>query len=181
MSPRIPYLDPDVPGDIADEIRKRRGPNGLIELDRVLLHSPPVARGWNTLMGAVRGSTTLPARLRELAICRIAVVNSAWYEWDQHAPLLVEAGASDPQMEGLKDLTQTYESLAGIWHSDTIDGVTHAMVIEATDSLTRNVAIDDDLFFRLAERFDERGLVELIVTISSYNMVSRVLVSLHIK
>ena len=33
---------------------------------------------------------------------------------------------------------------------------------------------------RLCARFDDRGVVELVVTVAAYNMVSRVLVALDI-
>ncbi|NCX26019.1 MAG: carboxymuconolactone decarboxylase family protein, partial [Burkholderiaceae bacterium] len=51
----IPYqpLDLAEPADLVAEIRKRRG-GQLINLDRMLLHSEPVARGWNHFIGNVR-------------------------------------------------------------------------------------------------------------------------------
>jgi len=49
---RLPYI-PQNPQfeDVEDRailqrIHDRRGPTGLIELDRALLHAPPVADGW---------------------------------------------------------------------------------------------------------------------------------------
>ena len=46
--PRIPYLPADIaePAELVAAIRKRRG-GELINLDRLLLYSPPVAAGWN--------------------------------------------------------------------------------------------------------------------------------------
>ena len=74
--PRIPYLRDEEIGDddTVQAIRKRRG-GGLLNLDRLLLYSPPVAAGWNQLLGAVRTQLSLPARWRELAICAVAVLN----------------------------------------------------------------------------------------------------------
>ena len=71
---------PDVATDdeVAARIRARRG-GELRPLDTMLLHSPPVANGWNELMGAIRRDTTVPADLRELVILRIAVLNAAPY------------------------------------------------------------------------------------------------------
>lgn len=49
---RLPYIpDPPEFSEEADKavlerIKERRGPKGLIALDRTLLHSPPVADGW---------------------------------------------------------------------------------------------------------------------------------------
>ena len=55
---RLAYVAPD--GDVTDRIRQRRG-GKLTALDGVLLHSPPFADGWNGMLGAVRGASTLPA------------------------------------------------------------------------------------------------------------------------
>lgn len=99
---RIPYLPEDLsePAEVVAAIRKRRG-GSLLHLDRMLLHSPPLARGWNVFLGAVRGELVLEARLRELAMCSVAVLNGADYEFAQHAPLLAEAGASEAQIAAL--------------------------------------------------------------------------------
>jgi alkylhydroperoxidase family enzyme len=92
---RIPYASPQSPHQekVAAEIAARRG-GSLLNLDRILLHSPPYAVGWNSFLGAVRGQLRLPARLRELAICAVAVLNRAEYEYQHHAPEFIAAGGS---------------------------------------------------------------------------------------
>lgn len=51
--PRIPYADVDAaPQEVVAPIRARRG-GVLLHLDRMLLHSPAYARGWNALLGMV--------------------------------------------------------------------------------------------------------------------------------
>lgn len=69
MSHRIPETYPP-PGSstIADKIRARRGPKGLLELDGTLLHAPILAEGWDTFMGAIRQKTNLPGDVRELMV-----------------------------------------------------------------------------------------------------------------
>jgi Carboxymuconolactone decarboxylase family. len=103
--PRLPYLsDADAgPDEIVAPIRARRG-GTLLHLDRQLLYSPPLAAGWNELLGAVRSRLSLPARLREIAICTVAMVNRAPYEFHHHAPLLRAAGASAAQVEALHEV-----------------------------------------------------------------------------
>jgi len=46
--PHVPYLPADLaePKDIVDSVRARRGGH-LTHLDRMLLHSPQLAAGWN--------------------------------------------------------------------------------------------------------------------------------------
>jgi hypothetical protein len=43
------------------------------------------------MMGAVRGDLALSPKLKELAMCVVAVLNGAEYEWGHHAPLFVQA------------------------------------------------------------------------------------------
>ena len=52
----------------ADAIRERRGARGITPLDANLLHVPPVAGGFNALLGAVRTKGSLPGYLRELMV-----------------------------------------------------------------------------------------------------------------
>ncbi len=54
---------------IADAIRERRGARGLTALDGTLLHVPPVAQGWNSLLGAIRTRGRLSGDVRELMAC----------------------------------------------------------------------------------------------------------------
>ncbi|KAK1149381.1 hypothetical protein N8T08_006604 [Aspergillus melleus] len=80
---RLPYV-PDAPptntpeeADILARVQARRGPGGLIPLDRALLHSFPIADGWNSFFGAIRTQTSLSQVIREVIICRVAVLNGA--------------------------------------------------------------------------------------------------------
>ena len=52
---RIDPIDDDSPGvdaELINAVKARRG-GRLLNLDRQLLHSPPLARGWNQYLGAV--------------------------------------------------------------------------------------------------------------------------------
>src|SRR5438552_10592805 len=66
----IPYLTDDQvgPPDLVNAIKARRSGGKLLNLDRILLHSPNFTKGWNTMFGAIRNQLSLPGKLRELAI-----------------------------------------------------------------------------------------------------------------
>ena len=68
-SRRVPGRFP-APGtsEIGDRIRQRRGPRGITALDAALLHAPPVADGWNSLLGGIRNKGNLPGDLQELLV-----------------------------------------------------------------------------------------------------------------
>lgn len=54
---------------IADAVRERRGARGLTPLDGALLHTPLIARGFNSLLGAIRTQGNLAGDIRELMAC----------------------------------------------------------------------------------------------------------------
>jgi 4-carboxymuconolactone decarboxylase len=154
--------------DVAERIRARRG-GQLTALDGTLLHSPPIADGWNSLLGAVRERSTLPADIRELAMLRVAELNGAQYEWSAHEPIAKQAGMTTEQIAALRaggDLS-------------ILDGGQRA-ALAYTDVMTRDIAVADTFFEALREFFDQRQIVELTATVAAYNMVSRFLVALEV-
>ncbi|MFD7714184.1 SDR family oxidoreductase [Streptomyces sp. NPDC059786] len=165
---RLPGTDGS--GDIAERIRARRG-GALRPLDRMLLHSPPLADGWNSLLGAVRQRMTLPAGLRELVILRIAVLNRAGYEWTAHEPEARAAGLGDRQLAAVR--------AADAAHHPDLDA-RQRRVVAYTDAMTRQVHVPDAVFDALRADFAEAELVELTATAAAYNMVSRFLVALDV-
>lgn len=159
---------------IVDRIRARRDPRPLQALDLTLLHSPPVADGWNAFLGAVRTRTALPADLREIAISRVAVVNRAWYEWMHHAPLAEAAGVSREGMEVVKREAGALVLALGDGgdggdggNGRAPPGLTEKQwaVVCYTDEMTRNVQVRDETFRRMRELFGEREMVEITATV----------------
>jgi 4-carboxymuconolactone decarboxylase len=161
---------PDAVADdaVAARIRSRRA-GELRPVDRMLLHSPPIADGWNGLLGAIRGRTTLPGDLREIVILRIAVLNGAAYEWDSHEPAARACGLGDEHLAALR------AEVPGPPLNPR-----QLLVLACTDVLTREVGLPDPVFDRLRECFDDRQVLELLATVAAYNMVSRLVVALQI-
>ena len=156
--------------DLLEQIRARRGAAGLLNLDHILLHSPPLAEGWNKLIGNLRRDLQLPPKLRELAICTVAILNRAEYELHHHAPLWIETGAVPKQVAALRRLEEKQPL-------DEFDAVERA-VIRLTIEMTRQVTVSEaTLGAARAAVGSDRELVELIAVIAAYNMVSRFLVA----
>lgn len=155
-------------GEVADRIRRRRGGH-LTPLDGMLLHSPAFADGWNSLLGAIRGASTLPSDIRELAILRVAHLNGATYEWAAHEPVARDAGMTTEQLEALR---------AG--GDPAALGARQRATLAYTDAMTRNITVEDHVFRELGEHFGPQQIVELTVTVGAYNMVSRFLVALEV-
>ena len=98
---RIAYADLNNPEakPLVDRIVAERG--AVLHLYQMLLHSPPIASGWLNYLTAIRQQSTLPGGLRELVIMRIAVLNGAPYEAEQHAPIALREGISQTQLDDL--------------------------------------------------------------------------------
>jgi alkylhydroperoxidase family enzyme len=160
---RLPYKDPATissPEDtaIVERVRARRTPRPLLGLDLTLLHSPPVADGWNSFLGAIRTKTSLPDDIREIAICRVAVVNEAWYEWMHHAPLAKEGGVGEEGMKVLGEKELEGKKEGGLSEKQWA-------VVRYTDAMTRNVKVDDAVFAELKKHFSEQEVVEVTATV----------------
>jgi alkylhydroperoxidase family enzyme len=168
---RLPYVAPD--GDVTERIRQRRG-GKLTALDGVLLHSPPMADGWNGMLGAVRGKSTLPADIRELAILVVAARNGADYEWAAHEPLARQAGLGDAAIAAIR------AGSAGSGSAGTLSPAQSAALAYA-DAMTVRVSVPDDVFDAVRAHFGEREVLELTVTVAAYNMVSRLLVAMGVR
>ena len=173
--PRIPYVaDADAgPPELIREIRARRG-GGLLNLDRMLLHSPALAKGWNAHLGAVRGALTVEPKLRELAVCAVAALTGAHYEWGQHLPLFIQAGGTDAAGEALGSVETACKDHALF---DARERATLRLAIEMTRAVTVSDAVFEDVRAQLGS---DRQVVELVSIIATYNMVSRFLVALGV-
>lgn len=184
---RLPYAPTTPPADapaetagIYERIAARRNPRPLIPLDLSLLHSPPVADGWNTFLGAIRSRTVVNSGILELAVCRVAVLNNAVYEWNSHAPLALVAGVKPEQLQAVRTLPCTAEGDQSSLEGSALAPQQRA-VLRYTDQMTRTVAVQDEVFANLQTvGFSDREIVELTTGIAGYNCVSRFLVALDV-
>ncbi len=168
-------IDPIVPGSrpelatLEAQIVAERG--RISPLYQVLLHSPPLAHGWEQMLSAVRNRNSLPAGLRELIILRVAVLNDAPYEFEAHVPHALAAGVAQTTIDAMRaqplpaQLTLTEAERAAI---------------DYADAMTRAITVPDALFARVRQHFQGQQLVDLTATVAAYNMVSRFLEALQI-
>ncbi len=176
---RIPDWTPALkaqPQDLVDAITARRG-GTLLNLDKALLWSEPLARGWNIFMKEVRTGFPTSRKLRELGICTVALLTGAHYEYHHHAPDFLAAGGTQAQLDALRTFA-AMDPPAAI-SDDSLDEV-ESLVVRYAAQMTRDVKVGDEVFAALRAHFDETQIVELTTTIAAYNMVARILVALEI-
>jgi alkylhydroperoxidase family enzyme len=159
--------------EILRRVQVRRGARGLVAADLTLLHSPAIADGWHAFFGAINSATSLEDDIRKIAICRVALINRAWYQWEGHAASLSScAGFDAEKMEVIKTVQPVNRGPLSEkqWS-----------VLRYADMMTRDVIVGDDVFKGLESTgFIDREIVELTATIAAYNCVSRFLIALDV-
>lgn len=172
---RIPYLTDEAfllkDMETAEGIMKRRK-GKLLNLDRVLMHAPMVAKGWNGMFGVLRTGLSLEGRLRELVILRVAVINQAYYEFYQHYEVFLQEGGLPKEADAL-----------GRWRDATeVFNEKDQAVLAYVDEMTRNVHVADEVAKEARAVLDsDDRLVELTALCAGYNMVARFLEALKLE
>jgi AhpD family alkylhydroperoxidase len=169
---RLPFVDAHTAGVDAELVRavERRRGGALLNLDRLLLHSAPVARGWNAYLGAIRSDGVLDAGLRELVILLVARLNRAPYEFIQHAPVARAAGVAAEKIDAVER-----------WAESPLFEAHERAALAYTTAMTLHVQVAEPVFDALRGTFSAREIVELTATVGAYNMVSRFLEALCIE
>jgi len=184
VTPRVPLSDPDRDDEAVKRIIERRaadasrvggGTQWLATLDRVLLHSPPLADGWNAFYGAIRTGTTVPDRLREIAILRVANLNGDTHNRWHHEAIARQLGLSEEEILALRRPGTTGELSEFAEFSEL-----ERALLAYTDALTTDVKVADSTFEAVRDLVTTRQMVEVTAIIASYNCVSRFLVGMGI-
>ena len=170
MSTRIDPIIPGTKPELAKLEKKILQERGRISpLYQILLNAPEIAQGWEALLTAIRNRNSLSPAIREMIILRVAVLNRAQYEFDAHVPHAIKAGMSEDQITLLKE-----DLIAGTFSEQK------RLILKLTDVMTKEIQVPDSLFDQVKPHFNDQEILELVTTISAYNMVSRLLNALHI-
>jgi AhpD family alkylhydroperoxidase len=163
---RIPYLTEAQASPEAGKVFQRIREHGfaMLNLYRLVLHSPAVGNAFLKLGNTILFKGKLPPALREVAVLRVAHLTGSNYEWTQHLRIAKEAGLTEAKIEAIRQGSA----------APGLDARERA-VLDLTDEITRSVRAGDATFQRARNHFDEAVLVELVMVIAYYNAVSRVL------
>jgi len=164
---RIPSIDP---ADVAPEHRDLLA--RPIALHRALVNSPGALRAFGGLGQYIRHGSTLDPRLRELAILQVGYLARSPYEWSHHIKIGHDFGVTDADIVALIAETEGQAS--------ALDSLTRT-VLRAAREITTDGAIGDASWNTLAATLSTEHMVDLVMTISFYCAVIRVLASLRIE
>jgi len=124
-----------------------------------------MVRGFAQLGGAILGRAELDARLRELAILRVAQGSPATYEWQQHVPMARACGATGDEIAAL----ERGDADAACF------GERERILLRFTDELLAGARVSDGTLGEMRASFSDRELCEAILTVGYYMMVARFL------
>ena len=141
-----------------------------LNLFSTLMRHPLLFERWMAFCVYVLLEQSLPPRDREMLILRIGWLCQSEYEFGQHTLIGKKVGLTD---EEILRITKGPDDPG--W------GRFDAALIRATDELHKDAFITDATWKVLAERYDEKQLIDVIFTLGQYNLASMVLNSLGIQ
>jgi len=148
-------------------------PVALAELNifRVLLRNPPVAKATADLLLSLLFRSSLDHRLRELVIMRLGWATAASYEWTQHWRIALDQfGCSEEDLLALRD-----------WENAGHFGEAERAVLAATDETLATGTLAPGTWDRcLAHVGDEVACMELVASIATWRWISQFTRSLEI-
>jgi alkylhydroperoxidase family enzyme len=163
---RLPYLDKS---DLLPEHQDLLARN--LNLYRVLAHSPRAARSLNTLARFIRDGSRLDPRLRELAILQVSYLTRSAWGYSHHVRIGREIGLSNDEIRAVGEETNGRPT--------SLDPLAKA-VLRAAREMTVDLAVSDETFAVLRQGLDTERLTDLVVTISFYNGLVRLLTTMQV-
>jgi 4-carboxymuconolactone decarboxylase len=139
----------------------RHGRIGLSGPFGVWLRSPRIGDAAQAFGAAVRFQTSLPERVKEIAICTVGAFYRARFEFAVHGRLALDAGVSETAIEAIR---------SGVAPVLTDPG--EALAHEIARALVSEHRLSDDLYRRARAHFDESEMVELVTIVGYYCQIS---------
>jgi 4-carboxymuconolactone decarboxylase len=149
---------------VADAIQSGPRGAGLRGPFNALLRSPEICDLVQRVGAYVRYSSVIPARLNEMAIIMAGRKWTAQYEFYAHRKLAIEAGLNT----AICDAIATGKRPAAMQDDE-------AAVYDFCTELLGTGQVSDSNFKHIADRFGERGVIDLIGAVGYYSLVSMVL------
>ncbi|MBF6352276.1 MULTISPECIES: carboxymuconolactone decarboxylase family protein [Nocardia] len=161
---RVPPLPADRWDEDVDDAlrvmlpRRLRNPDSASNALSTLVRHPALTKAFLTLNVHLLFRSPLPARLREIAILRVAHLRDCIYEWNHHREAALGEGI-------------TADEIAGIARGEAADPVDR-LILRAVDELDEKSNLSDATWDGLCAHLDEQQRMDLIFTIGTYNMLA---------
>ena len=172
--PRIAPLPPE---EWDDRLRAvlEASPGGVDEpmhIFATLARAPDLFRRWMGFGGALLYGS-LPRRLCEIVILRTAYRFDGFYEWAQHVEMGQARGVTLEEIEALGGDAAALDAFA--W------APLERAALRAVDETRDEGAVSDSTWAELSAHLDDAGLIELLMLIAHYLMLTTVLRSIRMQ
>jgi alkylhydroperoxidase family enzyme len=164
----MPRIQPVDPAAAPEPVREALAVLPDLNIFKTLAHAETALRPFLRFGGAILGQLELDPKLRELAILQVAHAAEAEYEWIQHVTIAQAVGVPDDQIDAVER-----------GELDAFADPERA-VLELAAAVVAGPRVPDELFERLRAHFDDRRIVELLLTVGDYLMLARVMTVLEI-
>lgn len=162
---RLPLMPlEEMPEKTRNMISGGKSQLSVLNINKMMAHAEHSVRHFMRMGNSLLTQAKLDARLRELAILRIAFLCDSRYEWYQHEILAKQIGVSELQISAVR------EDEGSLVFNDQ-----ERAVLKYTEEITVNVKSSEKSFSELAQFLSNQEIVELTLTIGFYNMVARFL------
>ena len=123
-----------------------------------LAHHPALAKAFLRFNVHLLTSSTLPPRIRELAILRVAHRRGCAYEWSHHVAMAKAEGLTDDEIAAVQQGRP----------ADEFDRV----VIAGVDELEEKSQLSDTTWAALGARLDDRQRMDFVFTVGCYALLA---------
>jgi len=138
--------------------RDRQNPEGAGTALSTLVRHPDLTKAYLGFNVYLLFRSTLPARLREVAVLRVAHRRDCAYEWDHHVEMAKAEGLTDADVEAIRN--------GGA--NEDLD----RLVVQAADELEDKSNLTDETWAALGEHLSERQRMDFVFTVGAYGMLA---------
>lgn len=159
--PRIPPVEQPSP-EVLELLGRTLVRDGQpLNIFGTLAHNPGVLKQFNRLGGQLLQRSSFTPREREIVILRVGWRSRSVYEFGQHTVIGLASGLSG-------------DDVAALAREDVGDGFAEHErdLVAVADELCADNVVSDATWQRLAQRWPEAQLVELLVLAGFYRLVS---------
>jgi 4-carboxymuconolactone decarboxylase len=168
-NPRIAPLEPPYAADLEQALRKWMPPGSDVEplkLFRTLNVNAELASRMRPLGAGILGHGLVQPREREIVIHRTCARAGAEYEWGVHVLAFGKPlGLSDAQIAA----TVSGDAEDPAWSEPD------SLLVALADELYDTATVSERLWTKLAARYSDQQLLELLVTAGWYRLLSYVI------
>jgi len=135
----------------------RRNPRGAGNALATFANHPALAKAF-LAFNVHLFTSTLPDRIRELAVLRVAHRRQCAYEWTHHANMAKRLGVTDDEIEAVR-------------RGEAVDDFERAVIV-GVDELDEKSQLSDETWAALGTRLDDRQRMDYVFTVGCYTTLA---------